>query len=81
MTLHKHWNAPAEAETPRTVEEPKPIVAAPMPTLTHVYIGQRYYDGDTTTKVFATREACVAWKEGLSGDYDDFDIFHREIRY
>lgn len=81
MTLHRHWSAPDKAEAPKAVEEPQPVVAAAAPALTHVYIGQRFYDDDTTTKAFATREACMAWKESLGGDYDNFEIYHREIRY
>ena len=81
MTLHKHWNAPAHADEPTHIEVPVPNVAPAVPALTHVYIGRYEYDGDSTTKVFATREACVTWRDSLCGDHDDFEIYHREIRY
>ena len=86
MTLHKHWNAPVHTadEAPLPVPDRAkqlPEVAPVAPALTHVYIG-RYEQshGDSTTKVFTTREACVAWRDSLCGDYDNFEIYHREIR-
>ena len=81
MTLHKHWNAPAHADEPTHIEAPVlPAETAPVaPALTHVYIGRYEYDGDSKTKVFSTREACVAWRDSLCGDYDNFEIYHREI--
>ena len=82
MTLHKHWNAPVHtADEAPVTETVTPVAKAPVaPALTHVYIGRYEYDGDSTTKVFATRELCVAWRDGLCGDYDNFEIYHREIK-
>ena len=82
MTLHKHWSVPAHADEVQApvAETVTPIANTPVtPVLTHVYIGRQEYDGDSTTKVFSTREACVAWRDSLCGDYDDFEIYHREI--
>ena len=82
MASHRHWSAPAHAdEAPSPIEVATTPAAAAAPALTHVFIGRYEYDGDSTTKAFATREACVAWKDGLCGDYDNFEIYHREIRY
>ena len=78
MTLHKHWSAPVYADEAPAQAEITPASAA-APAITHVYIGRCEYDGDSETKAFFTREACVAWRDSLCGDYDDFEIYHSEI--
>ncbi len=78
MATHRHWSATGAAE--EIVEAKRETVTAAAPEqLTHVYIGRYEYDGDSTTKVFSTREACVAWRDGLCGDHDNFEIYHRKI--
>jgi hypothetical protein len=84
MTLHKYWNAPVHTadEAPVPVEDRAKYLSEVTPVasaLTHVYIGRYEYDGDSKTKAFSTREACVAWRDSLCGDYDKFEIYHREI--